>query len=707
MALQVDPAMNTITHPGPLAQPDEARLAMPTQSLRVAPPRTLSQQTMRVHLARIVAFGGGTALTVLGAWQMSMVFGNVTSTLAQTLLLVLFTITFGWIALAATQALAGVFAGKAPDPRDDTASLTTRTAIIMPVYNENPAATCAALQAMAEGIAAHGEGHAFEIFILSDTTSPTVWVRETACYSALRSELGGQMRVWYRRRFDSSGRKAGNLRDFVERWGGRYHHMVVLDADSLMAPDTLINMARRMQATPRLGILQTVPILTGGRTVFARVQQFAGRVYGPVIARGVSAWQGTDGNYWGHNAIIRVRAFAQCCGLPKLPGPTPFGGYVLSHDFVEAALIRRGGWEVRMDTDLDGSWEGSPQTLLDLAARDRRWAQGNLQHAGIVGAKGLTWPNRAHFLIGIGSYVMSSIWLAMLVTGAFLTVQSLVYQTQYFGDGPQLFPNWPIFDAQRMMWLLGLSMALLFLPKIVGAARAIALPSLRRAFGGGWRILGGTVVEVILSALLAPILMLFQVRQVAEILSGRDSGWSSQSRDAAVMPWCEAFRRHGIQLLIGAAASAAVLHYATDQLIWVAPVLLGLVLAPVLSRVTGQDIDTPLVGLLSIPEDRNPPAVALRAAELRTVYEATASLSPLDLLVDAPLRMNHLSTLPPELMVKAGSRLNQITARAKLEEATDPVQALEWLTKEELEALLASPEMLTWIDQAFARASAN
>ncbi len=699
--------MTAFPNQRPLPTPERAPLDMPTQNLGELPARQRIWQAPRVYLARIIAFGGAAALTLYGFMQMNLVFGNENSTPLQSLLLGFFTVTFGWIALSSTQAAAAVFGRRgSTGAMPGAGPLTSRTAILMPVYNEDPAMTCAALQAIGEDIADAGAGAAFEIFVLSDTTDPAVWAQETACFHRLRRGLKGKMQVWYRRRSDNAGRKAGNLRDFVEGWGARYDHMLVLDADSLMSAETVITLARRMQAAPRLGILQSVPVLMGGTTVFARIQQFAGRIYGPIIARGVSAWQGLDGNYWGHNAIIRVRAFADCCGMPELPGRKPFGGHVLSHDFVEAALIRRGGWQVRMDTDLGGSWEGAPQTLLDLAARDRRWAQGNLQHLKVVGARGLSWSNRAHFMIGIGSYLMSSVWLAMLVTGGFLTAQSLLYEREYFGDEAQLFPEWPIFDAGRMMWLLALSMALLFLPKVLGAARAIALPSLRRAFGGGFRILGGTLLEILLSALLAPILMLFQVQQVIEILSGRDSGWSAQSRDAEDMPWSRAFASHGMQVAIGVAALVAVVLFAPNQIIWLAPVLAGLVFAPALSRYTGRVMTNAPIRLLFIPEDRDPPAVALRAAALRAEFDIVAHVTPAQLLGDPGLTARHLSSLPPGTDLDGAEvDLDALTARAKLGAARDAGQAIGWLTRAELVKLLSNPDLLTWGSERFSPSS--
>ena len=220
---------------------------------------------------------------------------------------------------------------------------------------------------MAEALQLIDAHRGFEIVMLSDSTDADAWIRETLKVAELRTALSSIMPVWYRRRWLNIARKSGNIEDFVTRWGGRYDHMIVLDADSLIDAPTLRQLVLAMQADPKLGILQTAPQLIGARTFFARLQQFASCVYGPVITRGLSAWSGDSGNYWGHNAIIRVAAFAQYCGLPKLKGRKPFGGYVLSHDFVEAALMRRGGWKVRMATDCGGSWEESPPSLIDVA----------------------------------------------------------------------------------------------------------------------------------------------------------------------------------------------------------------------------------------------------------------------------------------------------------------------------------------------------
>jgi membrane glycosyltransferase len=467
-------------------------------------------------------------------------------------------------------------------------------------------------------------------------------------------------------------------------------------------------MVRRMEAAPRLGILQTLPNMIGGDTVFARLQQFAGRLYGPVVARGVAAWQGLDGNYWGHNALIRVRAFAESCGLPELPGRPPFGGHVLSHDFVEAALMVRAGWQVRMDYDLEGSWEGSPPSLVEFAARDRRWAQGNLQHTRIIGARGLAPASRMHFAIGIGSYVMSSVWLAMLLTGALLTAQTLLFRPEYFSDQMQLFPNWPIFDAGRMTFLFVLSAALLLLPKAIGVVRALVLGDLRRRLGGAHRVLAGATIEIVLSALYAPVLMLMQVRQIWEITSGRDSGWSAQRRDGEAMSWGQAIARHRWHVVAGLLSGGLLLQLAPDLLAWTSPVLVGLVAAPVLSRISGDRRLGRALGVLSIPEDRNPPDVARAAAEAERRLSDIAGIEIADLTEDPALCADHLSTLSlgasdtPE-----ARRLAEITARAKIEAAADARQAVGWMTPEETLALLSSTELLIMLGSRFVGGAAG
>ncbi|MBL8267745.1 glucans biosynthesis glucosyltransferase MdoH, partial [Steroidobacter sp.] len=456
------------------AMPFERPIDMPVQDLRHAPQvvRALGPAPARAIFARALAILGTLGITGYALFEMLSIVEFSKMTVLQGVMIFFFTVTFAWIAFSAASSIVGLLV-PLHIPKTQATLVGSRTALLMPIYNEDPAATTAALQAMAEALAQAGAAQHFEIVIISDTTQVDPWINESLAIDRLRRELREVMPVWYRRRWHNTGRKAGNVEEFVKRWGGRYDYMIVLDADSLMSAETLIELVRRMQGDAHLGILQTVPMLHGHYSLFSRIQQFAGRVYGGIIARGVAAWSGNEGNYWGHNAIIRVSAFAEACGMPQLPGRKPFGGHVMSHDFVEAALMRRAGWKVRMAPDLDGSWEESPPSLIDVAVRDRRWAQGNLQHTKIIGADGLSTISRGHFFIGIMSYLSSPLWLMLLVVGFALTLQATLIRPEYFSRSFQLFPDWPKFDAERMTQLFIFTMVVLFIPKVLGMLRSL------------------------------------------------------------------------------------------------------------------------------------------------------------------------------------------------------------------------------------------
>src|SRR5262245_2039770 len=681
------------------AVPPFALLEMPDQDLvRYVRKLRLARPRIKTLLGRLVTFGGTLALTAYATREMIAIVSVGGVTVLQGVMVVLFAITFGWIALSAAASAAGLlFGGVRRNARADL-RVEQRTALVMPICNEEPGRSFASLQAMAESLIERGEAGGFEIFVLSDTSNPAVYVQETAAFDVLREALGDRMRVWYRRRVENAGRKAGNVREFVTRWGGRYDFMIVLDADSILAPDTLVTMVREMAADPRLGLLQTVPRLCGGHTLFARLQQFAGAVYGPIVARGIAAWSGDDGNYWGHNAIIRVRAFAAAAGLPMLPGRKPFGGMIMSHDFVEAALLRRAGWSVRMLPTLGGSWEEGPPSLLDVAARDRRWAQGNMQHLAVVGSAGFTWPSRAHMWIGVMSYLASPLWLALICVGLGVTAHIATVQFEYFTDQQSLFPRWPRFDSERMIALFVVAMATLMLPKILGLVRGFFTRELLLRVNP-IRLVLGVIGETILSALYAPIMMLLQTRQIVEILRGQDSGWSPQSRQrAAVARWHLLLRRHWLHMVAGLATSAGLMFLSLPLLAWMAPALLGLVLALPLSAASGSVIFAKIArffGFFTIPEEVEIPAVVRRreeiAAELATALQA-ATIE--HLLGDEVARQRHFAVVLPRPPAQRGKPdVAYLTARAKLADARNVHEALGWLAAPERLAVLSDHDL--------------
>ena len=692
--------MDNLTAASFRALPDEAPLAMRTQSLRTAPPRKPrpASSPRAMWLRRLVIIGGAIALTIAGAHEMYLVFaGNGLTTLA-VFMMALFLALFAWIALSFTSGLAGFcsqLAGggcrletgaNAPVPH-----LASRTALLMPTYNEQPARVMAGLQAIWELLSSTGEADAFDLFILSDTTDPVIWIAEEAGFLALRENTGAHTRIFYRRRPRNVARKSGNIAEWVTRFGGAYAQFLILDADSLMSGETLVRLAGAMERHPDVGLIQTLPIIIGATTLFARVQQFAGRVYGPLIAHGIAWWHGSEGNYWGHNAIIRTRAFAECAGLPELAGRKPFGGPIMSHDFVEAALLRRGGWAVHMVPGVRGSYEEAPPTLTDLAVRDRRWCQGNLQHMAVLPTRGLAAISRLHLLTGVGSYITAPLWLLFILTGILIAVQARFVLPDYFPQGKSLFPQWPVVDPVRAMWMFVGTMGLLLVPKLLGCIVILLHGQERRGFGAA-RLLAGILFETLIAGLIAPVVMLTQTIDVAAILIGRDSGWSAQRRDDGAIPARETrrlYRRHTLLgLLLGGVAWAVSLSLA----LWMLPVVLGLALAIPLALLTGA---RRAGGLLRTPEDVVPPAVVVRALALQHEWQKQGAPSVAQLLRDPSLLEVHKAMLPPPRR----PRLDPIDtvlvqARAKLDEAETLQDALNALQAPELTAILSNAAAL-------------
>src|SRR5450631_614800 len=676
--------------------PPESRLSMPSQDLRYKPSqRTRAPSTAAVLYARFILVTVTLGVSTYGIYQMLQVVRFASMTLLQGLMIFFFGISLAWIAFAAGSVIAGASKRRDPVPRGPPAGLT---ALVMPIYNEDPVRTTAALQAMAEALQGIAANQCFEIVVLSDSTDADAWIRETAAIDLLRRSLISVMPVWYRRRWSNVARKSGNLEDFVTRWGGRFAHMIVLDADSLIDAPTLLRLVQSMEADPSLGILQTAPQLIGARTFFGHLQQFAACVYGPVITRGLAAWSGDSCNYWGHNAIIRMKAFAENCGLPTLKGRKPFGGHVLSHDFVEAALIRRGGWKVRMATDCGGSWEESPPSLIDVAIRDRRWAQGNLQHTKIIGTAGLSLTSRLHLGIGIISYLSSPLWLLMLTVGFALSVQSHLIRPEYFNHDFQLFPTWPRFDVELMMALFWFSMLVLLIPKMLGLIRALCSSRIRRGSGGVIGVAASFMLETILSALYAPILMMVQSRHVFEVFMGRDSGWKPQRRDSGSTSWSDAWEFHKRHMLLSCMTAAVVYVLSPSLLAWLSPALLGLFLAVPLSRASGSEAfgrALSRIALLRTPEEAEEPALVSRRKELI----AQACDLPEDglryLARNREARLVHIGgNLPRPTDPRGKPDPHAFTAEQKLIDARSLDEVLEWLTPIERVEVAADARLL-------------
>jgi len=604
-------------------------------------------------LRRAGVLGLAAVVTVAGTLEMHRLLSAQGTSAPEVLLLVLFALCFGWIALSFWTAVAGflqsVVGERLPGPRyptvdEEAVPLRSRTSVVMPIHNEDPAAVFANVQATYESVPATGHLDAFDFYVLSDSTRAEAWVAEELAWSDLCRRVGGQGRIFYRRRTDNTGKKAGNLGDFCERWGRRYDFTVVLDADSLMDGRTLVKMARLMELNPRTGIIQAPPLCVGRATLFARLQQFAGRVYGPVVAAGAAAWQLGESNYWGHNAILRTEAFINHCGLPVLPGKQPFGGHILSHDFVEAALMRRAGYTVWLMPELGGSYEQPPPNLLAYAQRDRRWCQGNLQHLSLVLASGLHPLSRAHFLMGVMSYVASPLWLLFLLSGLAAALHDRFFLDPHLLEQPGL-----AYDAPGALRLFAVSMGMLFTPKVLGLALALARGDEARRMGGRAKLVLSVLAESVLASLLAPVMMLFQSHFVFGTLLGYRVNWSSQQREDADLPWSEGLRRHAAHMAVGVGLAAAALLVSPGLAAWLAPVVAGLLLAVPLTVLTARaslGAWAARKGLFLIPEETEPPEVLERAQGITEEHAVEPVPDAVErVLTDAKAHALHLALL--------------------------------------------------------------
>ncbi|KEQ54309.1 glucans biosynthesis glucosyltransferase MdoH [Sphingobium chlorophenolicum] len=556
--------------------PPERPLAMPAQDF-AATPRDLPHRPFNIDL-----WARRTLVVLLALLPASMAAHEMRRSIGldgisawEGVYLALFIPLFAWIAFGFATSLIGFLLltmGKGQSVRPYRARSTTplrgRTAVLLPVCNEDFQGVLGRLSIMERSLAQVMGGERFEFFILSDSNAENGEI-ERAAYLNMRR--GFSRPVHYRRRALNVGRKPGNIAEWVERFGGAYDYMIVLDADSVMSGQTMARLASDMERHPHVGLIQTVPSIVGASTLFARWQQFASRLFGPISAAGMIWWAGSEGMFWGHNAILRTRAFAQSCGLPELPGRAPFGGHIMSHDMVEAALLRRRGWDVHI-VMADNSFEEFPPSLPDLATRDRRWCQGNIQHVPLLSKiKGMHPVSKFQLFVGASAYCTSPLWLALM-----LVVLG--------GAAAGVWPPSAILPAGS---LLALTAVLLFGPKLLALLWALADPARRIGFGGGVRMMRGVIADIALSILMAPISMLTQTINLFGILMGRKSSWNGQTRDRdgmAILPAVWLFKWH---ILLGAGLTLLAVRSGTS-LGWIAPVAAGLVLAPFFAAFTAR-----------------------------------------------------------------------------------------------------------------------
>ncbi|GAB2684115.1 glucans biosynthesis glucosyltransferase MdoH [Aliiglaciecola aliphaticivorans] len=545
--------------------------------------------------ARKYAYGFFVLLTAItGSWAMTDIFSVDGFTAIEIVLLFLFTLTFVWISAAFWSAIIGftllmlrrdpVTLQKSID-KAESGQLDTRhrQAIIMPVYNEDTNRIMSGFEACVKEIEKSGNLASFDFYMLSDTQQKPLIEAELVAWNKLIARMGTDTasHMFYRRREKNTDRKVGNVKDFCERWGANYQSMIVLDADSLMTADSMLTLVKTLQSNPKAGLIQTVPIPIRQNTLFGRFLQFSSSLYCPTLAAGQAFWQTDTANYWGHNAIIRIDAFMASCGLPHLSGDVPFGGEILSHDFVEAALLRRAGWHVYLLADLEGSYEEVPSNIIDYATRDRRWVQGNLQHIGLLKTSGLKNISKLHFVLGAFAYVSSLVWFVLLLLSTIDATVRAASDEVFFTATHQLFPAWPVDKSDSIFALLFATAVLLIGPKFLSLIHALVYRSYE--FGGASKLVASTLIEIVVAIVIAPLMMAYHAYFVLNALAGKNVSWNAQSREGRTVPWSEAFKRTWAATTV-AIFWGALTWYLTPLLFWwLAPVLIGLILgAPII-----------------------------------------------------------------------------------------------------------------------------
>jgi len=546
--------------------PPPARAADPFDGGIGSPADTFARRAILVLLTLVLALAASTALkeSVLtdGLAVSDMLLLTVFFPLFALLAFGFINAVVGFLVLAT-----GLHPGFTPVPRWSE-PLKGRTAILMPVHNEDIDEVCGRLSHMAEALARTGTCPSFDFFILSDSSADNE-AAEVAAWQALAAR--SDCAVYYRRRVENVGRKPGNIAEWLRAYGAAYDYMLMLDADSLMGGETIVGMTQIMDRRPGVALLQTVPQVIGASTLFQHWMQFASRIYGPAATAGLVWWSGAEATFWGHNALIRVHAFAESCGLPVLPGAPPFGGTIMSHDVVEAALLRRRGWRVHM-VMTEETFEEYPPTLIDAAVRDRRWAQGNLQHLGLLHASGFHWINRLQLLLGAAGYLASPLWLLLITVSV---VQAVRGEAGLMSGDPSGV-------------VLGTTLALLFGPKLLGVVHALSDARRRRALGGTGAILRSVLLDVPLSTLAAPAIALTQTIDLLGIARQRKAEWHPQNRRGDSLAMRAILPRYRWHMVAGAVLLALSPLMPTAAL-WLSPVTAGLLLSPLIVQLTASE----------------------------------------------------------------------------------------------------------------------
>jgi len=607
--------------PFPSAMPPLAPLEGREQAFETAPPRATPPAPTPTDGWRTATFAPaliGTGLLIYGLYGW-LANGGMSG--MEWALLSMIGATFIWVSLSVSTvgvAIAGLLAREQADARPKGTVKGVDVALLVPIYNEAPASVFGNARAMLDDLAARKGPHRYTLFILSDTRDHAIAMQEWQAYQDLQDHAPEGFAVHYRRRIENTDKKVGNIAEWTRGWGAAFEGMIVLDADSLMSGRAIDRLSSELSTDPNAGLIQTFPMLIGAQTVFARLQQFSNIAYGWLLAEGLATWARSEGNYYGHNAIIRTQAFADSAMLPHLRGRLGGDQLILSHDFVEAGLLRRAGWGVRFLPRVTGSFEETPATLIDYVIRDRRWCRGNLQHLRLLGTKGLHPVSRFHLFHGAMAYLLSPAWFFLLVIWALLGKDAETNVIRYFNEANPLFPDWPpaMSHIDSAVFLV-IMYAMLLTPKIVGAGIIAATPRAARVFGGVGPFLGSFAVEVALSVAYAPIMMIQQCKAVLRALTSGSEAWAPQSREARQHSWATLLKFHWVEMVLGLILLTGLLAGLIS--LWLVPIAASLVLAVPLSALSGVEMSkrAPAAFRLDSPYTLREPAIVRQATHAR------------------------------------------------------------------------------------------
>ena len=633
-------------------RPPEHRLDMPPQPLSAR--RSMPERENDGRWRFLIILACSLTTTTLACQAMMSGFSAGGLNPLEWLAVGLFAANFCYLGIAAFTGAAGtvvlLFSPKPPPLSKTPPTKGSLTAIIIPIYQEKPSKVVAAAEAMWDSLKDLDAEKGFEVFFISDSMDPAlVEIEEAVIQDLLRRRPDEPF--WYRRRRDNAQKKQGNINDFVQRWGGRYDYMLELDADSFVSPEAMLELVRRMDARPRTALIQTLPIIVGARTYSARLQQLSLRSHGGLFGAGLSWWSGGAGNFWGHNAIIRLAPFAAHAALPDLPGKEPLGGKILSHDFVEAALLRRAGWRVEIAGDIEGSFEETPPTIVDLAARDRRWAQGNIQQIQVILARGFDWLSRVHIGANLMGYMSGLLWLSFVVVGVLIAANAKFFESETVASVTA--------DPNAGLRLVIIMAAVLTSPKWLSV--------ILWAFGKlpGWdrspRFLLNVVCDLGMTMLLAPIFFMNHAGSILSTLMGVDGGWRPQVRDRNGFAWSDLVRHYVQHMIFGFCLLLASFAISPSFMLQNLPMATVLIFAPLIARqVSGVARKGSASWLLyATPEDLKQPEIVRRA-------ELLAARGTTDVRRLAPQRRNrpmHRMSMVVRRAMRRARRADQIGRR--------------------------------------------